>query len=281
MGPSGVRPVLPGVSLTRTSCKLSFKSTMGIESFPHIPAHRHDLPQQPTAPFQAAVPFASASHHMTQSFQSYTARSTGKQLRPQQPLTIPSLPSVTEPEHLPYQQLYSPFPGSAEMIPQQQVVGSRLVQQTAATSSLTHYPPPAVKPVEPDFHHLHAADSRHLADEFPFSYSVAKELLHILGNLEDDQVLDRPLTPSFEPLIEHEPWLRTMETQSDLYYSSPASLAKEEFIDNVSPGCMHVQPRNFNSCCFGSTQMSSSPPLTELSSGLISKGRSFSFQRQN
>ena len=269
--------------MTRTSCKLSFKGTMGIEGFPQIPAKRHDLPQKtlPTAPFQAAVPFASASHHMTQSFQSYTARSTGKQIRPQQPLTTPRLPSVTVPEHLQYQQLYSPFPAPAERIPQQQVVGSRLVQQTAATSRLTHYPPPAVKPVEPDFHHLHAADSRHLADEFPFSYSVAKELPQIFGNLEDDQVLDRPLTPSFEPLIEHEPWWGTMETQSDLYYSSPASLATEDFINNASSSCRHAQPSNFSSCCFGSTQMSSSPPLTELSSGLISKGRSFSFQRQN
>ena len=279
MGPSGVRPVFPGVSLTRTSCKLSFKSTTGIESFPQIPAHRHDLPQQPTAPFQAAVPFASASHHMTQSFQSYTARSTGKQIRPQQPLTIPSLPSVTEPEHLPYQQLYSSFPAPAEMIPQQQVVGSRLVQQTAATSRLTHYPPPAVKPVKPDFHHLPAADSRHLADEFPFSYSVAKELPHIFGNVEDDQVLDRLLTPSFEPQTEPEPWWETTATQSDLYDSSPASLPKEDFTDIAPPSCRHVQPSNFNSCCFGSTQMSSS--LTELSSGLISKGRSFSFHRQN
>ena len=241
------------------------------------------MPQQPlsTAPFKAAVPFASASHHMTQSFQSYTARSTETQLRPRQPLTTPSLSSVAEPEHLPYQQVYSPFSGAAEMIPQQQVLGSRLVQQTAATSRLTHYPPPAVKPVEPDFHHLPAADSRKLADEFPFCYSVGKELPHIFGNLEDDQVLDRPLTPSFEPLTEHEPWWRTMETQSDLYYSSPASLAKEDFIDNASSSCRHAQPSNFSSCCFGSTQMSSSPPLTELSSGLISKGRSFSFQRQN
>ena len=166
------------------------------------------------------------------------------------------------------------------MIPQQQVAGSRLVQQTAATSRLTHYPPPAVKPFEPDFHHLPATDSRHLADEFPFSYSVAKELPQIFGNLEDDQVMDYPLTPSFEPLIEREPWLGTMEIQSDLYYSSPANLAKEDFIGYASPSRRDVEPSNFNSCCFGSTQTSSSPPLTEVSSGLISKGRSFSFHRQ-
>ena len=269
--------------MTQTSCKLSITSTMGIKGFPQTPVHRHDMPQQPlsTAPFKAAVPFASASHHMTQSFQSYSARSTGTQLRPRQPFTTPSLPSVTEPEHLPYQQLYSPFPGPAEMIPQQKVVGSRLVQQTAATSRLTHYPPPAVKPVEPDFHHLPAADSRHLAVDFPFSYSVAKELPHIFGNLEDDQVLDHPLTPSFEPLIEREPWWSAMEIQSDPCYSSPANLAKEDFIDNASPSRRRVQPSNLNSCCFGSTQMSSLSLLTELPSGLISKGKSFSIDRQN
>ena len=248
---------------------------MGIEGFPQIPAPSHDMPKQPlpTAAFKAAVPFASASHHMTQSIQSYTARSTETPLR--------GLPSVTEPEHLPYQQHYSPFPGPAEMIPQQQVVGSHLVQQTAATSRLTHYPPPAVKPLEPDFHHLPAANSRHLANEFSFSYSVAKELPHIFGNLEDDKVLDHPLTPSFEPLVEREPWWGTMEIQSDPYYSSPASFAKEDFVDNASPSRRHVQPSNLNSCCFGSTQTSSSSPLTELSSGRISKGKSFSIDRQN
>ena len=124
MGPSGVRPVVPGVSLTQTSCKLSFKSTVGIEDFYPITTQRHDIPQEPlpTAPFQAAVPFASALHDMTQSFQSYTARSTGTDLSPQQSLTIPSLLSVTEPEHWPYKQAYSLFPGPAEIIPQQQLV---------------------------------------------------------------------------------------------------------------------------------------------------------------
>ena len=121
--------------MTQTSCKLSIESTIGFKGFQQSPAQRHDVPQQqrPTAPFLVAVPFALASNDVTQSFQSYTACSTGTQLLPQQPLTMPSLPSVTEPEHLPYQQVYSPFPGSAEIIPQQRVVGSRLVQQTEAT----------------------------------------------------------------------------------------------------------------------------------------------------
>ena len=283
MGPSGVRPVLPGVSLTQTSCKLSIKSTMGIADFQQSPSQRHAVPQQPllSAPFPTAVKFASASHHKTQSFQSYTARPTGTQLRPQQRLPMPTLPSVMELEHLPYQQVYSPFPGPAEIIPQQQIVGSCLAQQTAATPRLTHYPPPAVKPVKPDFYQLPATDSIHLADQFPFSYSIAKELPHIFGNLEDDQVLDRPLTPSFEPPTEPEPWWETTAIQSDLYHSSPANLTKEDSIDNASPSCRHAEPSNFNSCCFGSTQVLSPQPLTGLSSGLISRGRRFSFQRQN
>lgn len=265
--------------MTQTSCKISVKSTIGIQGFQQSPVQRHDVQQQPlpTAPLLTAVPFASASHHMMQSFQSYTARSTGTQLLQQKPLPMPSLPSVTEPEHLPHQQAYYPFPGSAEIIPQQRVVGSRLVQQTEATSHLTHYRPPAVKPVKPDFYQLPAADLIHLADEFPFSYSVAKELPHIFEYLEDDQVLNRPLIPSFEPATEPEPWWESKAVQSDLYHSGPANLPKEDFIDNASPSDRHAEPSNFNSCCFGSTQVLSS----DLSSGLISKGRSFSFHRQN
>ena len=210
MGPSGVRPVLPRVSLTQTPYNLSFKSAKGIEGFPQVPAPRHDVPQQPlpTAPFQAAVPFASASHHMTQSFQSYTAHCTGTQLHLQQ---SPSLPNVKALEHLPYQ-LCLLFPGPSERIPQQQLVSNRPAQQTAATSHLTHYPPPAVKPVKPDFSQLSSADSRHLTDEFPFSLSIAKELPHIFGNFEDDQVLDHPLTPSFELPTDAEPWWEKEES---------------------------------------------------------------------
>ena len=177
---------------------------MGIEGFPQFPVQRQDVPKQPlpTAPFLAPVSFASASHHMTQSFQSYTARSTGTQLRLQQ---SPSVPHIKTLEHLQYQHCL-PFPGPTERIPQRQGVSSCLAQQTATTSRLTHYPAPVVQPVILDFSHLPATDSRHLADEFPFSLSIAKELPHIFGNLEDDEVLDRPLTPSFEPPTDPELW---------------------------------------------------------------------------
>ena len=238
---------------------------MGIGCFPQFPTQRHDVPSQPlqSAPFLAAVPFASATRHVA-----YTARSSGTQLCLQQPLATPSLPSDTGTEQLTYQQVYSSglFPGSVQRLPQQQLESNRL----------THYPPPPVEPVEPNFHQLPAADPRGVADEFPFSYSVANELPHIFGNVEDDEVLDRPLTPSFEPPTERKPWRDSMVIQSDLNHSSPGSLAKEDF---ASSSHRLVQPNNFNSCCFSSNQMSS-PPLTELSCGLISKGRSFSSSRQ-
>lgn len=198
-GPSGVRAVLPGVSLTQTSCRGSLKSTMGIEGFPQFPDQCHDVPKQPRL---NAVSFESASHRMTQSFQSYTARCAGTQPRLQQ---SSSVPHAKAPGHLPHQ-LCLPFPRPTERIPQQQVVSSRLAQQTTCTSHLTHYHPPAVEPVKPVFSQLLAADFRHLTDEFPFSYSIAKELPHIFGNLDDDEILDRPLTPSFEPPTEPEPW---------------------------------------------------------------------------
>ena len=183
---------------------MSFKSTIGMEDLSQFSAQRHDAPKQPrpTAPLLAAVSFGSASHQMTQSFQSYTARCAGTQPRLQQSSSVPHAKAHG---HLPHQ-LCLPFPRPTERIPQQQVVSSRLAQQTTCTSHLTHYPPPAVEPVKPVFSQLPAADFRHLTDEFPFSYSIAKELPHIFGNLDDDEILDRPLTPSFEPPTEPEPW---------------------------------------------------------------------------
>ena len=238
---------------------------MGIGRFPQFSAQRHEVSPQslPSAPFLTAFPFPSESHHVTQSLQSGTQ---------QQPLAISSLPSVTETEQLPYQQAYSSglFPVSVQ----------RLTQQQLDSNRLTHYPPPPVKPVEPGFHQLPVADSRRVTDEFPLFHSIATELPHILGNAEDDEVLDRPQTPSFEPPAEREPLWDTMAIQSDLYYNSRDSLANGDFIENASPSYRHAQPNNFNSYCFSSNQMSP-PPLTELSCGLISKGRSFSFYRQD
>ena len=246
---------------------------MDFRCFPEFPAQRHDVPKQPLPPtsFLGAFPLASASHHVAQSFQLYTARSSGTQLRLQQPPAIPSPPSTTGSEHLPHQQVYSPFPGPVQRLPQQQLESDPLTRQTEASSRLTHYPPSQVKPAEPDFHQFPAADSRRLDGEFPFSYSIAKELPNIFGIVEDHEFLSP----------EHEPWWGTMATQSDLYHNGPGSLSKEDFTDDASPSYTHVQSNNSNSCRFSSSQMSSPPPSTELSCGLISKGRSLSFYRQN
>ena len=273
MAQSSVRPVLPGVSLAQTSCKRSFKSSVEFGCFPQFPAQRHDVPKQPNAPFLAG----SASHHMMQSFESYTARSSGAQLRLQQPLAVSNLSSVVGPEHLPYQQVYSPFPGTDQRLPQRQLEIEPLARQAETPSHLTHYPPPPVKPVEPDFNQHPAADSRRLADEFPFSYSIAKELPHIFGNFDDQDCLCHPLTPSFEPPTERDPWRDTMALRSDLYHSSPGSLMEDDFTDDALRSYSHVQPNNFNSCCFSDNQISAPPLSTEL----ISKGRNFSFHRQN
>ncbi|KAJ7355087.1 hypothetical protein OS493_027876 [Desmophyllum pertusum] len=190
VGPSGYRPILPGVSLIQTSCKRSVKSTVGFGCFPQFP-EQLPVTSQPlqSTPFLANVPFTSASHHVTQSF------AAEAQLYPQQPDPVSRPPAVAETGPLPYQQLNTPF------------------------------------------HQVAAADSRCLSDEFPFCYSIAKELPHIFGNLEDDEVLDRPLTPSFGPLTV--------------------------------------------SCCFdGNEMLWSPPPIGELSCGLMYKGRSFRFFRQ-
>ena len=279
MGPSGLRPILPGAYLIQTSCKQSFKSTVSFGGLPQFPA-QIQVPSQklPSPQLLSVVQSASASQQMTQS---YAASSSWRQLYPKQPLPVPPVSGVKEVGPLPFQQSHPPQLGPVHRIPQRQPESSQLVQHTAATPYPAYHPLPPVDPVELDIHQLPAADSRRLTDEFPFSYSIAKELPHIFGNFEDDEVLDRPLTPSFELPIPREPWWDTMAAQSALYHSSPASLTKEDFIHNGSPNYKHVQPSNFNSCCFGSSQMLSPPPLSELSCGLISKGRSFSFYRQD
>jgi len=168
--------------------------------------------------------------------------------------------------------VYSPFPGTDQRLPQQQLESEPLARQAETPLHLTHYPPPPVKPVEPYFNQHPATESRRLADEFPFSYSIAKELPHIFGNFEDHDFLCRPLTPSFELPTERDPWRDTMPLQSDLYHSSPESqFTRDDF------SYSHVQPNNFDSCCFSDNQISAPPLSTEL----ISKGRTFSFHRQN
>ncbi|KAJ7355085.1 hypothetical protein OS493_027874 [Desmophyllum pertusum] len=118
-------------------------------------------------------------------------------------------------------------------------------------------------PVQPEFHQIAAADSRCLTDEFPFSYSIAKELPHIFGNVDDDEVLDRPLTPSFEPPTECESWWDSMALESDHYHGNSAR--------SPGPSCSNLN-RPY--------EMLSPPRIGELSCGLMPKGRSFRFFRQ-
>ncbi|XP_074610054.1 uncharacterized protein LOC141864226 [Acropora palmata] len=41
-----------------------------------------------------------------------------------------------------------------------------------------------------------------LADQFPVPYSIAKELPHIFGNIDDSEALGNPPTPSLDPSVE-------------------------------------------------------------------------------
>ena len=40
------------------------------------------------------------------------------------------------------------------------------------------------------------------ADQFPVPYSIAKELSHIFGNIDDSEALGNPPTPSLDPSVE-------------------------------------------------------------------------------
>lgn len=234
MGPSGLRPILPGTYLIETSCKQSFKSTVSFDGFPRFPAQKQ-VPSQPLCPpqFLAIAQPASASHQMSQA-----------------------------------------CAASFSWTQQKQPTG-------AAASFPAHQPLPLVNPVEQDIHQLPAIQPRNLADEFPFSYSVAKELPHIFGNLQEDQILDRPLTPSFDVPTGHDPLWDPLVLESDQTKGNQVSPSNAVLVDCFSSNYRRVQPSRLNSCRFGNGDLLSSPPLGELSCGFISKGRSFRFCRQD
>ena len=141
--------------------------------------------------------------------------------------------------------------------------------QTAASSypSMSSGNPVAVSP---ESRQVPAAEFKSLADEFPFSYSITKELPHIFGNVDEDGVLDRPLTPSFEAVIEFDSISESSSLDSDQSVESPTH-ADEGFAD-----C--EQPRRYNSCCFGNSEPL--PLITDISCGVVSKGRNFRFFRE-
>ncbi|CAH3155146.1 unnamed protein product, partial [Pocillopora meandrina] len=111
------------------------------------------------------------------------------------------------------QRLFSPqyhavpnLPAVAETISPPYLPFSHLMQRIPQQYPNAYLPPFHSKDSEPsqttcqpmDAFHASKAESTRLADEFPFSYSIAKEMPHIFSNMEDDEVLDHPLTPSFE-----------------------------------------------------------------------------------
>ncbi|KAL9960412.1 hypothetical protein ACROYT_G033864 [Oculina patagonica] len=249
VGPSGTRPVLPGMSLIQTSCKQSLDNTVTFGRYPQFPA-------------QLQVPFASASQiRITPS---------------QQPQPVPRRPVATETGPLPYQQMYPPFPDPVHRFPQQEPELNRFVQQTAVPTYHAHHTPFPVNRVEPDFHQLPAVESRCITDEFPFSYSVAKDLPDIFGILEDGEEMDPPLTPSFVPRTGRQPLWEPSALQSEHFHGNPDLFTNEDFIDCVLRDHRYlVEPSSYSSCCYGNEMPS------ELSRGFVSKGRSFRFCRQD
>ena len=262
--------------MIKTSCKQSFKSAVSFGHFPQFPSELQVSSKRlPSTPFQATVPFAPESHHVTESFAAYSA---GTQLYAQHPLPVPSPCAATETGPLSHQQAYLPFTGPASRIPQQQPGVTRLFQPTPVSSYPAYHS--LVNPVEPEIFQVAATDSRCLADEFPFSYSIAKELPHIFGNLEEDEVLDRPLTPTFKPPTECEPLWDPLASEPDQSHGNTASVI-EDLTVGASPELRNLHARRFSSCCYGNSEMAAPPPLRELSRGFIAKGRSFRFCRQD
>ena len=279
MGPSGFRPVLPGAYLIGTSCKQSFKSTVSFDGFPQFSAQKQMQSQPMCSPqFLATSQPASTSQQMKQS---YAVSSSWTKLDPKQHL--PGLPpsSIKDVGSLQFQQGHPSQPGPSHRIPQHQLQGSQLVQHTAAPSFPGRRSLPLVVPVEQDTHQLPDVEPRRLADEFPFSYSTAKELPHIFGNLQENQIPNRPLTPSFNVPADHDPLWDLLAIESDQTRGNQSSSSNENFVESVSSNYRRVQPSRLNSCCFGNGDLLSSPPLGELSGGFISKGRSFRFFRQD
>ena len=127
-----------------------------------------------------------------------------------------------------------------------------------------------------DAFHASKAESTRLADEFPFSYSIAKEMPHIFGNMEDDEVLDHPLTPSFECSSDLAP-SREIVTHESCQFG----LTTTDFSDCVLPEQSEISRNRPHSCCFGGNSVQSHPLIKEPSYGLMSEGRSLRFYRHD
>ena len=107
---------------------------------------------------------------------------------------------------LPYQQSYPPSRVPVRTTTQQ-YPGTNSVETSTSSYTIHRFAPAGntiTAPSENCQAPLPSADPKSLAEEYPFSYSIAKELPHIFGNVDEDEILERPLTPSFEPPVEFE-----------------------------------------------------------------------------
>ena len=211
------------------------------------------------------------SFKSTVSFNGFPQFYAQKQV-PLQPLCSSHSLAITQPVSASQQKTQS-YAASSSWTQQQ--------QHTATESFPARRSLPLVNPVKQDIHQLPAVEPRRLADEFPFSYSIDNELPHILGNLKEDQFLNRPLTPSFDASSDRDPLWEPLALKTDQTQGNQASPRNVDLVECVSPNYRRVQPSSLNSCCFGNGEFLSSPPLGELSCGFLSEGRSFRSCRQD
>ena len=210
------------------------------------------------------------SFKSTVSFDGFPQFYTQKQV-PLQPLCPPQFQPIAQPVSA-SQQMSKSYAASSSWAQQQ--------QHTATSSFPARRSLPLVNS-EQDIQQLPDLEPRRLADEFPFSYSNAKELPHIFGDIEEDQFLKRPLTPSFNAPTDCDPFWDISSLVSDQTKGNQASPSNADLVDCFSPNHRRVQPSSLNSCCFGNGDLLSSPTLGELSCGFISKGRNYRFYRQD
>ena len=170
VGPSGIRPILSRSSLIQPSYQRSFQNTVGFSRSAEMPS----VPLQwfPCSLQSVQAPLESASNPIMRA-------------------------AAVEP--LPYHQSYPPFRVPVRTTTQQ-YPGTKSVETAASSYPIHHFAPagnPVTTPSENCQVPLHAADPKSLAQEYPFSYSIVKELPHIFGNVNEDEIRERPLTPSF------------------------------------------------------------------------------------
>ena len=226
VGPSGIRPVLPGSSLIQPSYQRSFQSTVGF-------SRSAEIPSVPLQWFPSSL----------QTFQASL-----------EPAFNPIMKATAaKPVTLPRQQLYPPFRAPVRRITQQ-YPGTDYVETAASAYPPCHSAKNLASPAPPEIHQVPNTHHISLADEFPIPYSIAKELPHIFGDVDENEDLECPLTPSFEPV------------------SESLTLSSEDF---------DAQSSRYASCCFGSYEDSSVPPTRDISCGFVSKGRNFRFYRQD